>query len=607
MSGVIKLLPDHIANQIAAGEVIQRPSSVVKELMENAIDAGATRIELIVKDAGRTLIQIIDNGNGMSMFDAEMCFERHATSKLHSADDLFNLRTKGFRGEALASIAAIAHVTLKTCLDGEQIGTGIEIEGSQIKANEPVVCPKGTSFEIKNLFFNVPARRNFLKSDGVEFKHIVQEFERLALPHCDIEFSFFHNGQSIHQLPASNLRKRIVDLYGKSYNDKLVPIEESTDIVNLVGFVGKPESARKTRGEQFLFVNNRFFRDSYLNNAVQKAFSNLILPHTHASYYLFLEVDPARIDVNVHPTKTEIKFEEERSIYSILLTSVKTGLGKYHVMPTLDFEQETSFDLPYSHKHAEIRQPEIKVDTAYNPFKNNDLKRSSSSVFNSGFSPAVTQAGLASQGDISHSWESFYNIQEEEEPEKTLSLDHDFFSSAQFLFSGNFMLTNLDSGLISIQYRRAYERVVYDDIMRSFLSQPVLSQTLLFPYEFELKKDEVNLWAENEKLLKQLGMDWDFQQDVLFIKAVPAVLQEENIHALMLLLKEQIVQDQIDKGDVAHNFVLSLAKAASMQKKLVDSIEAARQLATSLFACEQHQFSPSGKIILKEITHEQLG
>jgi DNA mismatch repair protein MutL len=606
MSGVIKRLPDHIANQIAAGEVIQRPSSVVKELMENAIDAGATKVDVVIKDAGRKLIHILDNGKGMSMFDAEMCFERHATSKLHHADDLFNLQTKGFRGEALASIAAIGHVSLKTCLENEQVGTLIEIEGNQIKKNEPTVCPRGSAFEIKNLFYNVPARRNFLKSEGVEFKHIVQEFERLALPHFDVEFSLTHNGQTIHHLLPSNLRKRIVDLYGKGYNDKLVPVEEKTEIVDIEGFVGKPESSRKTRGEQFLFVNNRFFKDPYLNNAVQRAFEKLIQPNTHASYYIFLEIDPARIDVNVHPTKTEIKFEEERSIYSILLTSVKTGLGKHHITPSLDFDRETSFELPYAQREAQIRQPEIKVDTTYNPFKT--TSRPAGSNIQPGFTKAITQAGFAEQKDEVHSWENFYAVEEEVENEPVeLDIHIDSFDNANFIFSRNYMLTNTAAGILSIQYRRAYQRVIYDDVMESFMKQPVLSQVLLFPYEFEMKKEEEALWGENEKLLKQLGLDWEFSDSTMQLKAVPALLQEENINNLMDLLKEQITNEQIDKGELAHNFVLSLSFLACQQKNLIKSIDSARELLTNLFACEQKNYSPSGRNILKLITPEQLG
>ncbi len=607
MSGIIKLLPDHIANQIAAGEVIQRPSSVVKELMENAIDAGATKVEVFIKDAGRTLIHILDNGKGMSMFDAEMCFERHATSKLHSADDLFNLHTKGFRGEALASVAAIAHVSLKTCQEQEQVGTLIEIEANQIKKSEPVVCVKGSSFEIKNLFYNVPARRNFLKSESVEFKHIVQEFERIALPHFDVALSLHHNGQLIHNLEPSNLRKRIVDLFGKNYNDKLVPIDESTEIVSITGFVGKPDAAKKTRGDQYLFVNNRFFKDQYLNNAVQRAFESLISPNSFASYYLFLEVDPAKIDVNVHPTKTEIKFEEDRSIYSILHTSVKTGLGKHHITPTLDFERETSFDIPFSQRNADVRHPEITVDKNYNPFKTY-TKGSNSEVLSKNYSKAISQVGFSSEKDNLTSWENFYDIEDEATDEITqLELEVNTFESANFVFYGNYMLTNVENGIISIQFRRAIERVVYDEAMDSFLKQPILSQTLLFPYEFATEKHEEALWVENEKLLRQLGMDWDFEDQKIHMKAVPSILQEENISHLMELLHNQMSLEQMDKGEIAHNFVLSLARAVSMQKNIVPNIETARELATNLFKCEQHNYSPSGKLIIHLLHADDLG
>ncbi|MDB3907829.1 DNA mismatch repair endonuclease MutL, partial [Crocinitomicaceae bacterium] len=368
MSDLIKLLPDNIANQIAAGEVIQRPASVVKELLENSIDAGATCIEVNIKDSGKTLIQVVDNGKGMSSADALLCFERHATSKVRTAEDLFSLATKGFRGEALASIAAIAHVQMNTRLEDGELGRTIEIEGSVIKSNEDAAVPYGTSFEIKNLFFNVPARRNFLKSDKVEFGRISDEFMRVVLAHPDIEFSLHHNGNELYNLPATTLRKRIVDLLGKKSNDRLVPIEESTEIVSLKGFVLKPEFARKTRGEQFLFVNDRFFKSSYFNHAISKAFEGLIAEKGFPGYFLYMDVDPSKIDVNVHPTKTEIKFEEEKFIYSILLSSVRLALGKYNIAPTLDFEQETSFEIPHAMRSQPAVEPQIQVNTEYNPF-----------------------------------------------------------------------------------------------------------------------------------------------------------------------------------------------------------------------------------------------
>ena len=318
MANIIKLLPDHVANQIAAGEVVQRPASVVKELLENAIDAGATSIKLIIKDAGKTLIQIIDNGKGMSETDARMSFERHATSKITSADDLFNLSTKGFRGEALASIAAVAHVELKTRIHKNEVGTRIEIEGSKIITQEPCATPVGTSLAVKNLFFNIPARRNFLKSNNVELRHIIDEFQRVALAHSQIVFAMFHNDGEVFQLPAGNLKQRIVGIFGGKTNEKLVPVAEETDIVTIQGFVVKPEFSKKTRGEQFFFVNDRFIKNAYLNHAVSAAFEGLLPDKTRASYFLYLTVDPSTIDINIHPTKTEIKFDDEHSLYAIL-------------------------------------------------------------------------------------------------------------------------------------------------------------------------------------------------------------------------------------------------------------------------------------------------
>ncbi len=603
MSGIIKLLPDHIANQIAAGEVIQRPSSVVKELVENSIDAGATKIDVIIKDAGRTLIQIIDNGSGMSMFDAEMCFERHATSKLRETNDLFHLTTKGFRGEALASIAAISHVVLKTCKDGDKLGTIIEVEGSEIKKNEPDVCPIGTSFEVKNLFFNVPARRNFLKSDSVEFKHILQEFERIALPHHDVQFELIHNGETIHHLNPANLRKRIVDLNNKNYNDKLVPVEETTEIVKIQGFVLKPEAAKKSRGEQFLFVNNRYFRDNYLNNAIQKAYDQLLQPGTFPSYYLFLTVDPERIDINVHPTKTEIKFEEERLIYSIIRTSVKQALGKFNITPTIDFEQEHSFDLPYSHTKFDVVPPEIKVNKNYNPFDQTTSKTNPSVRFEK--SAAISKAGFERMD--SSSWESFYSIETENQTtEMDLDIEFESVEHTNFLIAGNFLITNSKSGLMSIHYRRAYERIVYDELMREFVARPIASQGLLFPYEWEIKKEEKIIWESNGLLLKQLGLIWTFSDDLLILSSIPSILSEEGIPTFIELLLQQMMLEQIDKGEIAHHFVLSLAKSASVQKKIVNSNDGASELVQNLFQCQEHVYSPSGKLILKTITFDQL-
>ncbi|MEL6924279.1 MAG: DNA mismatch repair endonuclease MutL, partial [Bacteroidota bacterium] len=358
MADVIQLLPDAIANQIAAGEVIQRPASVVKELLENSVDAGATNIKLIVKDAGKGLIQIIDNGCGMSDTDARMCFERHATSKIKRAKDLFEIRTMGFRGEAMASIAAVAQVEMRTRRHNDDLGTRLVMEASEIKKQEPCQCSAGTSISVKNLFFNVPARRNFLKSNTVEMRHILDEFQRIAIAHPDLFFSLHHNNTEVFHLPKGNLRQRIVGVLGSKYNKKLVPVAEETDALKLSGFIGKPEFAKKTRGDQFFYVNDRFIKSGYLNHAVVSAFEDLLPKETYPLYVIFIEIDPARVDINVHPTKQEIKFDDERLVYNYLKVAVRHALGQYSITPTLDFEQEVSLNPYLAPSRQNITPPE---------------------------------------------------------------------------------------------------------------------------------------------------------------------------------------------------------------------------------------------------------
>ncbi|MEY3126593.1 MAG: hypothetical protein RL273_733, partial [Bacteroidota bacterium] len=471
--GLIQRLPEHIANQIAAGEVIQRPASVVKELMENAIDASSTSVMVVIKDAGRTLIQVIDDGDGMQEEDASACFLRHATSKISSANDLFQLQTKGFRGEALASIAAIAHVQLKTKhKDQTETGILLNIEGNTIKNTEKTVCSKGSSFEVKNLFYNVPARRNFLKSDTVEFGHIREEFERIVLAHPEIRFSLHHNIQEIYNLQSSNLRKRVVDVLGKSNNERLVPLEEQTNIVKISGFIGKPETARKTRGEQFFFVNNRFFKDAYFHHAVIKAFEGLIPERTFPSYFIFFEIDPAKIDVNIHPTKTEIKFEEDRFIYSILLSSIKQSLGKYNIFPTMDFELDTSFDIPSSLRKTDPVEPQIVVNPNFNPFQaTNTTARSNGGAF----SEAMKNQGFGRENPSEKDWANFYSIKEEEKIENLeLEFREELDSDQNFLIRGKYLISNCRSGLLIIDVKRATERILYDELMSKFIHQPIV-------------------------------------------------------------------------------------------------------------------------------------
>ena len=606
MSDVIKLLPDHIANQIAAGEVIQRPASVLKELIENAIDAGATKIDVVIRDAGKTLIQIIDNGKGMSTFDSRMCFERHATSKVSKAEDLFTLTTKGFRGEALASIAAIAHVALKTKLAEDEIGNLLQIEGSTITKQEPIVCPTGSSFEVKNLFYNVPARRNFLKSESIEFRHILDDFERIAFAHPEVFFTFTNNDKVVYNLPASNLKKRIIDVLGKSSNEKLVPIEESTEIVEIVGFVGKPEFAKKKRGEQFLFVNDRFFKDSFFNHAITKAFEGLIQTKTVPSYFLYLTVDPQKIDVNVHPTKTEIKFEEDRLIYAIILSSIRQALGKYNIAPTLDFNRETSFDLPFSMKSQLPVEPKIRVDEQYNPFTVTTSQSKSSSQ--PSFSKAIKAEGFGNQEINQKDWMNFYAIKEEtkEELTKEIEFEGEVNKIKEFIVRGNYLITSCKSGLMVIHHRRAVERIIYDKLINLFISNPIASQKLLFPYEKEVSNSEKNEWINNEKMLSRLGFETNFQGNIMNVGAVPSVLQEENINECLDTILENVSFRDIEKGDIAHLLINSIAHSSSQKKNIVLNNESAEILIEDLFQCPEHMFTPSGKTIMNTISMEEI-
>jgi len=613
MSDLIQLLPDHIANQIAAGEVIQRPASVVKELLENAIDAGATKVDIHIKDAGKTLIQVVDNGKGMSSSDAVLCFQRHATSKIRSADDLFALTTKGFRGEALASIAAIAHVEMRTKQEEDETGRSIIIEGSKIKSNDDTVCPKGTSFEIKNLFYNVPARRNFLKKDTTEFKHIQDEFERIALAHPSIHLTLKHNDSDIHIFPPAVLRKRIVQVLGQNFNDRLVPIEEVSDIVNLKGYVLKPEFSKKSRSDQFLFVNDRYFKSPYFNHAVSKAFEGLIQPRTFPGYFLFLDVDPKRIDVNVHPTKTEIKFEEEKFVYSILLSSIRLALGKYNISPTLEFDQEHSFDLPLSMRKQTPVEPTIHVDENYNPFNSSSSvssPRSSNSGTKKDYSDAIINQGFGKDTSTPSDWENFYTIEEEKniEEEKVEIPFENFKETEQsFIIKGSYIIFSSKSGLMLVHARRAIEQIVYTETFNRFVSSPVDSQALLFPFEKEVSKNESQYWNENQSLLKQLGFMGEIEAGILKISAVPSVLQEESISKAIDEIFNTVAYQDIEKGDVAHSIILAIAVSASMKKLNLNTNETIQALIDQLFQCENHAYSPRNKKIIETISLDEIG
>lgn len=601
MKGIISVLPDHIANQIAAGEVIQRPASVVKELVENALDAGATRIVVNIKDAGRTLIQITDDGKGMNASDAELCFLRHATSKIHTAADLFNLSTKGFRGEALASIAAIAHVTLQTKKENADTGTLIQIEGNKIISKEEVVCNKGTNFEVKNLFYNVPARRNFLKSNDVEFRHIRDEFERIVLAHPNVNFVLINNDTEVYNLRSAVLRKRIVDVIGDKQNERLVPIFEETSIAKITGFVLKPEYAKKTRGEQFFFVNNRFFKDAYFNNAVSKAFDNLIQHKTYPGYFIYFDIDPSKIDVNVHPTKTEIKFEEDRNIYMVLLSSIKEALGKYNIAPTLDFEREQSFDIPYEMLSKPAVQPQIKVNPHFNPFDTPTRGGSTASK-----NVALNKFGYGENTTSQQDWENFYKIdeleeQEEEVVQQIIELEATSTKFEQYIVRSPYLIFPSKNGLMLVHGKRAVERITYDDMMREFIVRPIASQTLLFPYEKEISKGEESIWTSQMGLLQRLGFESTIADGMLLLTAVPAVLEEEAINECIDAILDNLAHSSIDKGDIAHILVANISKSIGKSKHLSDNKESVTNLVETLFQCADHSYTPNGKQIIKTI------
>lgn len=604
MKSIISILPDHIANQIAAGEVIQRPASVVKELVENAIDAGATKIYVRIKDAGKTLIQVIDDGKGMNAQDAEQCFLRHATSKIHQTADLFKLNTKGFRGEALASIAAIAHVTMQTREKGAETGTQLLVEGNKVISKEEVVCDKGTSFEVKNLFYNVPARRNFLKSNDVEFRHIRDEFERIVLAHPDIHFTLSHNENEVLNLRNALLRKRIVDVNGDRQNERLVPINEETSIVKITGYVIKPEYSKKTRGDQFFFVNNRFFKDAYFNNAVNKAFDGLTQPRTFPGYFIYFEIDPSKIDVNVHPTKTEIKFEEDKNIYAILISSIRQALGKYNIAPTLDFEREQGFELPYEMLNQPAKEPQIKTNPHFNPFAssaNNSASFKSTNKKNT----ALNKLGYGDNTTTQQDWNNFYKLEnleeQQEEEQQEIAIEEKAHQSDQFIIRSPYLIFPSKTGLMVIHGKRAFERITYDEMMNEFIKNPIASQTMLFPYEKEISSSEEVIWKSHLALLKRLGFESEIKKGMISLHAVPAVLQEEAINDCIDSILENLSFAEIDKGDIAHVLISNIAASVGKTKIIPANNEIVRNLIESLFQCEQHTFTPGGKAILKTI------
>lgn len=613
MSDIIQLLPDSVANQIAAGEVVQRPASVVKELMENAVDAGADSIKLIIKDAGKTLIQIIDNGSGMSETDARMSFERHATSKIRKAEDLFSILSFGFRGEALASIAAVAQVELKTKKRGDELGTLIHIDGSQIKQQESIQCTEGTSISVKNLFFNIPARRNFLKSDQVELRHIIDEFQRVAMVHPEIAFSFFNNENEIFHLTKGSFRQRIVGIFGDNYNQRLVPVEENTNIVTISGFIGKPEFAKKTRGEQFFFVNNRFIKSPYLNNAIQAAFEEFIPESSFPSYFLKLNVPPSTIDINIHPTKTEIKFEDEKSIYAILRSSIRQSIGKFHIAPTLDFDQEVVFNLPYSYRNEEVKIPEIKVNSDFNPFHSDNNKKEpiKNNNYNQGYGSksALNKINLSNwenlydnknEGDFNHQTESTQQRIESEGFEQSVS-------KLKYQLHQAYILTNVKSGLMLVDQNRAHERILYERFLNCLADHKGSSQQSLFPQTLSFPAADFELIKELLPELHALGFDInEFGKNTFVINGSPVGVQESEANELLESIIEDYKNHHEIKLDKNEKLARSMARKLAIKQGKTLSEKEIENLIDELFACETPFVSPSGKPTVITLTLNDL-
>ncbi|WP_112112208.1 DNA mismatch repair endonuclease MutL [Flavobacterium aciduliphilum] len=599
MSSIIQLLPDHVANQIAAGEVVQRPASVVKELLENAVDAKATDIKLVLKDAGKSLVQVIDNGIGMNVTDARLCFERHATSKIRQAEDLFSLHTKGFRGEALASIAAIAHVEMKTRQEQEELGNHIVIEGSKFVSQEPAVLPKGTSFSVKNLFYNIPARRNFLKSDTVELRHVIDEFQRVALAHPNIYFTMYHNGSEAFNLPNSNVRQRIVNIFSGKTNEKLVPIQEETDILSIQGFVGKPEFAKKNKGEQFFFVNDRYIKSGYLHHAVMSAYEGLLPAGSQPSYFIYLQVPPHTIDINIHPTKTEIKFDDEQALYAILRATIKHSLGQFNVAPVLDFDRDPNLDTPYAFQNKAAEYPTIQVDRSYNPFSDEKKERSGSTK---NHYPKTESAS---------SWESLYvGLKQEafdiapfevENEEVTASLFEDEPTEQSvtktYQIQKKYIVSPIKSGMVIIDQNRAHERILYEQFLKNMTVQHASSQQLLFPLHLFFTRNEIHLLAELQAVLHSIGFIFEgFESDAVHISGIPAHTSESEIPPLL----EQLMRD-LSEGIPENSFSLNDSIAKSMAKSLAVkngvylSEKDQENIVNNLFACKEPNTTPFQK------------
>ena len=607
MSDIIHLLPDSIANQIAAGEVIQRPASVVKELVENAIDAKATHIQIVIKDAGRTIIQVIDNGKGMSETDARMAFERHATSKIQKADDLFALSTMGFRGEALASIAAIAQVEVKTRTSDKEVGSLLRISGSKVEAQEPVSTPVGTSICVKNIFYNVPARRKFLKTDQTERRNILVEVERVALAHPDIEFTLIDDNTTLLQLPKTVVRKRITHLISKNIDQQLLEINIDTSLVKIFGYITKPKFAKKRRANQFFFVNGRYMRHPYFHKAIMVAFENLIQPTENPNYFIYIQVDPDTIDVNIHPTKTEIKFENEQAIWQILMVSIKESLGKFNAVPSIDFDTEDAISIPVfdEEKQKHAPSPQINVDPNYNPFRQRStppppkikweelyrgFKKDAAAKANN-----EKEATKASALDFSKGKSSFLEISSDAFP--------DYYQYKQ-----KYIFTSIKSGLMIIDQRRAHIRILFDEYIQNIKDKKGISQRVLFPEIIELSASEAAIIPSIEEDLESLGFELsNMGSNSYAIQGVPSEIKNPNVVSLIKSMLENIIETGLDvKSEIQDKLALSLARSVAIKYGTPLSVEEIAEIVNNLFACPTPNFTPDGKKVLTVLDDEDI-
>lgn len=602
MPDIIHLLPDNIANQIAAGEVIQRPASAVKELLENAVDAGADEIKLIVNDAGKSLIQVIDNGKGMSETDARMAFERHATSKIKDIEDLFRIKTMGFRGEALASIAAVAQVELKTKREENTTGVFIEIENSVVKKQEPIAASTGTSLAMKNLFFNVPARRNFLKSNAAELRHIVDEFIRVAMAFPEIHFSLSSNGQQIFYLEKGTLKQRIVQICGSSYNAKLVSVQEQTDYMNIYGFVGKPETAKKTRGDQYFFVNSRFIKSAYLNHAVMGAFAEMIAKDSFPMYALFIDLDPSQVDINVHPTKQEIKFEDEKIVYAFVQSAVKHALAQFSITPTLDFELD-----------AGIQQS----DAVSKPFTDEKKSSAAASSLYSTFTQKHQSHFIESKSELKHWSQSFVekipdfrreSSEQKEQAELHTTNDQRPTLNNLFQLHNTFIALQTEKGYYLIHQQNAHERILYERFIHALDGKPIATQQSLFPTTMELAAADAVLLAELLPDLHQLGYLLEpFGHNTFVIQGTPANVEQGNEKKAIEKMLEQYKHFSLDlKFTKKEKLLRSLAIQQSVKAGIHLSEKEMKTLLEDLFNCLTPNITPNGKPTYLEFKKDEL-